>query len=526
MQTLIDKLKAARAVSTPLLAITTPDQPAMAQEIAEKLNGTTPVVGWDRARGFHYLSDAGRNVLDEICKNPKFRDITKETMADITADPASAMRIAIDFPKHTVFVAHSMDRFLNEHGAGETVQAVLNLRDAYKNDQRTLVMLSPDFTLPSEIQHDVIVLDDPLPEDDSYGQIITGLYESAGLKEPDKKLTKSVVRSVRGLSSFEAEQVIAMSLAMGDGTGIDLGDAWKMKKEAVRKIKGMSMKYDEPDDPDISDLKGLDSIIASLTRLQNGPMAAELYVRVDEIDKALAGLGQEGGASDNTGVSQDLHEQFLKNMEDNGWTGYILVGVRGSGKTVLTQSVGKAFGIPTITMDTGAMKSERLGASERAFRDAFRTIRGIGGNRVCVLATCNRLSVLPPELLRRFKRGTWYFDVLTKEERDALWPVYLKKYGLPLDSELPDDTDWTGAEIRNCCEIAYADQTTVKEIGKDVIVPITRSNRESVERMRQEADNNFLSASYPGSYKSRQFESVSTKGKRKLAIKSGGESVN
>jgi len=173
-------------------------------------------------------------------------------------------------------------------------------------------------------------------------------------------------------------------------------------------------------------------------------------------------------------------------------------------------------------MDTGAMKGRHVGDSEGAFRDAFRTIKGIGGKRVCVLATCNKLDVLPPELLRRFKMQVWYFDLLTKEERKALWPVYLERYNQPLDSELPDDKDWTGSEIRNCCEIAEMTGDTVKVVGDTMIVPIMKSNPQSVARMREQADGKFLSASKPGPYAQSEVAAVEPKTSgRKLAIKKG-----
>jgi hypothetical protein len=312
-----------------------------------------------------------------------------------------------------------------------------------------------------------------------------------------------------------------MSFALAEGDGIDMKDAWNMKKGSVAKIKGLSMAFNEEEDPELADLRGLDAIIASLNKIHSGPLAPELYVRVDEIDKGFAGLGNDGGPGDNTGVSQDLHEQFLVNMEDNGWSGYILAGVRGGGKTVLTQAIGKAHGVPTIAMDTGAMKGRHVGDSEQAFRDAFRTIKGIGGKRVCILATCNNLNVLPPELLRRFKMGVWFFDILSEEERKALWPVYLARYNQPLDSKLPVDEGWTGSEIRNCCEIAYMTGDPVDKVGRTMIVPIMKSAPKSIEKMRAQADGTFLSAAYEGSYRKQRVAAVEKTGGRKLAVKKG-----
>ena len=86
MQSLIDQLHAARAVSTPLLALTTPDQPAMVEEIAEKLNGTTPVIGWDRARGMRALTDAGQEAMEALCDAEE--DLTAQNISIATSGPA------------------------------------------------------------------------------------------------------------------------------------------------------------------------------------------------------------------------------------------------------------------------------------------------------------------------------------------------------------------------------------------------------------------------------------------------------
>lgn len=516
MQTLIDRIKAARLVGVPMIAVTTPDQPALCAGIVQAINGGTPIVSWDRARGLLALNKAGQVSLQAL-------GLDANALPIVTSELAPAMRSAINLPEQTILIAFSVDRFLRE--SSEAVQAIANLRDAYKANKRTLVMMSPDFKLPVELRHDVILVDDPLPGDEGYRAIAQDLYESAQLVKTkkdgsyesiDDETASKATLAVRGLSAFEAEQVLAMSLALNKkGHGFDFNAAWELKRNTINSVKGLTMSLDGPA---LRDLRGQDSIIEMLDQLFAGPERPELIVRVDEIDKGLAGLGSGGGPGDNTGVSQDLNQQFLTNMEDNGWDGVVLVGVRGSGKTVLTQSIGADKGIPTIAMDTGAMKGIHVGESEAAFREAFRTFKSIAGSRVFVMATCNKMDVLPPELLRRFKINVWYFDVLTAEERDALWPVYLKKYGHKLDSERPNDVGWTGAEIRNCCELAYKFASTPAVVGPKYIIPVTKSDPQSVESLRVSAMNRFLSAAYPGTYQGPPPAEVLPTTKRKLTL--------
>ena len=94
MKELIDQLLAARAVSTPLLAVTTPDQPALTQIIIEKLNGDTPVVKWDRSRGLVGGNDNGREALQALCKVFS-EELNPSNIEAATADPAAMVRFAL-----------------------------------------------------------------------------------------------------------------------------------------------------------------------------------------------------------------------------------------------------------------------------------------------------------------------------------------------------------------------------------------------------------------------------------------------
>jgi len=494
MSSLIDSILAARRCGTPLLSVSTPDQPEFTKAAAAEV-GPVPAVQWDRAEGFRAINDEGAQALADL-------PIGQEELAVTSPDPLQAMRLSLKLKKRSVVFAHNLQRFFREDSPGPTIQAVSNLRDPFKTDGRTLVMMAPDVDLPTELRHDVVTLDDPLPEDDGYAKIVRDIYDSFAKNKKSETTANedtvtSAVSAVRGLSSFRADQVVAMSFDLKAGR-LDLDALWQHKVAAVSQTPGLAMTRTGPP---LADLRGLDSVVAMLQDLFTGPMRPNLVVRVDEVDKAMSGLGSRGGPGDNTGVSQDIHSQFLTTMEDNSWTGAILFGVRGAGKTVLTQAIGAAYGVPTIAADLGAMKGGIVGESERNVRDAFRMIKSIGRDRVVVLATCNEMAMLRPEFLRRFKLGVWYFDLLEEDERRALWRVYLKRYGLDPKSDLPEDDGWTGAEIRNCCELSHALGKTPAQIGPKYIVPVGRSDANGISEMRRQAEGRYLSVSKSGPYR-------------------------
>jgi SpoVK/Ycf46/Vps4 family AAA+-type ATPase len=129
----------------------------------------------------------------------------------------------------------------------------------------------------------------------------------------------------------------------------------------------------------------------------------------------------------------------------------------------------------------------------------------VSQGRMLFIATCNSIASLPPELRRRFTLGTFFFDLPTEEEREIIWQIYFKKYGVT--GELPNDEGWTGAEIKECCRKAHRLGMTLVQAAK-YIVPVARSAAEQVKALRQMASGKFISASTPGVYQYQENQSV------------------
>ena len=74
---------------------------------------------------------------------------------------------------------------------------------------------------------------------------------------------------------------------------------------------------------------------------------------------------------------------------------------------------------------------------------------------VFFVGTCNDTSKLPPECARaeRFD-GVFFVDLPGRDQKDAIWGIDTGHYGLDAKQARPDDTNWTGAEIKSCCRPA------------------------------------------------------------------------
>jgi len=471
-QSLIDQFKAARRVSAPLVVVNTPDPAATIIALSMAANGDGPKVEWDCVRGLTGRNTQGR---DWIAAQGEFDSTVN--------NPLGALVVAGKLTEKGLIFIHLAHRWIQDPAI---VQAVWNLRDEFKQDQRTLVLLACAFPVPAELSDDVLVLEEPLPGPDELGGIIEKLHAAASLTLAPEDAERSI-EALRGLSAFAAEQVTAMSLRK---SGIDVPALWERKRQAIEQTPGLKVFRDGGT---FDDIGGCEIVKGFLRRVMHGQARPNAVVFIDEIEKML------GGASgDLSGVTQDQLGAILTYMQDHQSTGMIFIGPPGAAKSAIAKAAGNDGGVPTIQVDLGAAKGSLVGQSEQQLRNALKVITAVSNGRALWIATCNSIADLPPELRRRFTLGTFFFDLPSATDRLAIWDIYVKKYSLPMQA-LPNDHGWTGAEIRQCCDIAWRLGCTFVEAA-EFVVPVSRSAADAIQRLRDQASGRFLSASEPGVY--------------------------
>ncbi len=491
---------AARKVSVPIVIARTTDQiatinglhldaeAAKAREtagLAPIIDPAAPVLQWDRARGLYGLNKPGVAALKAAKVSPDNSSEFSDAMAIIAA---------IDTVGLVVFAQNAHRQLIvNGEPSALAIQSVANLREMFKVNWRMLVLLGPaGFVIPSELEQDVVVLDDALPGADVLGKVVTDIHDAARKQRPDYPLptedqTGKAVEALSGLSKFAAEQVVSMSLTEA---GLDIDAMWERKRIAIEQTRGMRVWRGKER---FSDLVGLAAIKAKLRRRLTARTPIGCVVFMDEIDKVLANVEH-----DTSGVRMDQLRTLLTTMEDQEWRGIVAVGVAGGGKSAIAKAFGNEAEVPTIQLDLGDMEAPHVGESEALMRNAIAVIKAIGRGNAFVIATSNNASVMRPELQRRFTEGMFFFDVMTAEERQAAWKFFMKKYELGPQA-LPDDEGWTGAEIRNACREAWDTGCSLRTAA-EFIIPMAQSRAEDIEALRRGAHGKFLDASKPGKY--------------------------
>jgi hypothetical protein len=368
--------------------------------------------------------------------------------------------------------------------------AVLALRDTNEVRGRTLILLGPTFDLPTELQQDVVVLDDPIPSDEALRSTIDKLLTANGV--PTEGVLDGAVDATRGLSLFGCRQTTAMSTRK---SGLNLDLLWQRKATQIEQTKGLRL---QRTGPKLSDIGGNAAICEFGRRIMQGKDAPRAIFLQDEIDKYMAG---STGAQANS-VDADYLGVGLREMEDKGYDGMILLSPPGCGKTLFAQALAVEFGVPLVHFDFGAMKGQFVGNSETNVRLAWKVAGGVANGKALIIATCNRLESLPPELRRRFTYGLHFFDLPDVGERASILNVQIAAHDLtePVTTETLTLTEgWTGAEIRNLCRISSRLGVPLRDAAQ-YIVPVRKSDPEGIERLRRTAHGKFLSANRPGPY--------------------------
>lgn len=497
--TLLDTFKDARRAAVPLLAIQSPDQLALVQALAlastevdaAHEREASPLVRWDAVQGYVALNKAGEAAIAQA--DPEH----------ISADPVGALVVAGALPPGAVILMVNAQRVIAE---GAVPTALLNLRDPYKATGRMVVLLGPAFTLPPELVHDVVLLDEELPDDAAIGAAIDSIYEStpgAPACKPEKR--RAAVDALRGLPLFAAETAAAMSMGR---RGLDVAAAWERKCALVQQTPGLTVWRGGESFDDLGGLAEVKRFCAALAR--SARFSAVVWM--DEIEKSMAAMH-----TDTSGTAQYQHMRLLTLMQDEQIPGLLLIGQPGSGKSAIAKALGSAMGVPTVRMDLGAMLGGLVGESQAKTNAAFRTLMGISQGRMLVVATCNDVGALErsPELMRRFELPKWYFDLPTADELAVIWPVVKERQGIAASEPTPEDGGWTGAEVAACCKVAALLKVSLIEAAQNII-PMALAQPDIVLRRREQAHGRFNNASAPGVYQKPGSVTTTPSGARRM----------
>nr|WP_315861182.1 AAA family ATPase [Anatilimnocola floriformis] len=410
-----------------------------------------------------------------------------------SSDPLAAIRALASFPASdspTLLVLVNFHRFLQ---SVEIVQALSKQIAHGKQNRSFIVILSPLVQVPAELEKQFVVLEHDLPGREQLTEIARGIATEPG-ELPAAGDFERLIDAASGLTRYEAEGAYSLSLVRHGRLRAEV--LWEQKAQMLRKSGLISL---HRGNETFAEIGGLDALKAFCLRAMRKQGEATALLRP---------------------------------------RGVLLLSPPGCGKSAFAKSLGNETGRPTLTLEIGNLLGSLVGESERNMRQALRIVdamapcvlfadelekglAGVSGNAgdsgvasrifgqlltwlndrssdVFFVGTCNDISRLPPEFARaeRFDAVT-FIDLPDQSQRRRIWEMYLAKFHLNPAQQIPNDDEWTGAEIRACCRLAALLDLPLNAAAQHV-VPIARTAGEAIEKLRNWASGRCLSANRTG----------------------------
>lgn len=508
----LDTFTRGRKSATSIMSLC-PTEPAGAIAAAcAVVSADDPKVQWDCIAGWRALNEMGEAALAKAVGDEEARQVEY---------PSDALRQAKAMPERSVIFMHGLHRFFENRDpmAALTVQGIWNLREPFKSDRRTLVMVSPAMTLPTELTQDVLMIYETYPTEEQHATTLRELADSNGVTFADGLLDKAAGQLV-GLNAYAGEQAASEAMIGSKGIGgININYLIDRKRSMIDAVQGLKV---HTGGESFADVGGNDAIKEYWRWKLGGKRPPHVVVWIDEIEKAMA--GSSGSQQDSSGTSQAMLQYMLTYQQDQGWDdGNIFIGHPGCSKSLIAKAMGTEANVPLIAMDMGSFKGSLVGETEERMRAALEVLKAIGGDRVHFIATCNGIGSLPPELRRRFSGGTYFFDLPEAEEQDPIWDIFFAKYeiekpGKKAWTALRSATEeWTGAEIHSVVRNAWEFGISLEEAVR-MVVPICVQAPDRVKSLREECSGRYLSAQRPGIYKFKKTREPVSSRQRALAV--------
>jgi hypothetical protein len=371
-----------------------------------------------------------------------------------------------------------------------------------RTSAQSIIVLSPDANVPPELSG-IPVVEFPLPDEAEIGEIldeaVEGLHDDPpGENDPAGKIPflrskvkeklqngfrSAAIKAAVGLSGDEVASTFARSLVQT--ASIDPVAVAAEKKRVISKEK--LIQWFDPDP------RGLDAV--------GGLNALKGWLK----SRAVA-------------WSPEARAYGLPLPK-----GILLLGVPGCGKSLVGKAIGTAYQCPLIRFDPNGLKGKFVGESEQNLRRILQLFQTIGRcviwidelekalagatqgaadggvssdalgtlltwmqdrtSEAFVVATCNDVEKLPPELLRKGRFDEIFsVDLPTAQEREEILAVTLRQHGrgnveIDIPAVAAGCADFTGSEVASLVAEAlfraFADGG--REIVTDDLVVVSQS---------------------------------------------------
>lgn len=428
-----------------------------------------------------------------------------------TRDPVEALRQVLAQPEEVFYLFKDLPLLFEQR-----LDLVRALRDVYQalSGSKTCVFLScPGWRIPEALSRQVFTVELGAPDEQELLREATRLGKRAvppdGLPEP---WLIQAAASMKGMMLNEARHLMRR-LAVERKLGSDAGLVEIRQEKATALMREACVKY-IPETVDIDKVGGLEN-------LKEWVRSRRAFFSGEHADARVPPP-----------------------------SGVLFMGVSGCGKSMAAKVIASAWSLPLVRLDMNLVLSGAYGSPEYAFDNALRLAERIAplvlwidemensfgydsegqrGNNpnifssfltwmqekppgVFVVATANRIQLLPAEVIRKGRFDQLFFlDLPTEEERTGIIQIHLRAAGAdPAEFNMKTlavlTRSWSGAEIEQAIKSAAVHAW---EEGRELnerdmfwsasrIVPLSRTMSEQIKALRTWSQDRATPASHKG----------------------------
>ena len=432
-----------------------------------------------------------------------------------TREPAQVLGVLEGISVEAAFILKDFHRHM------EDPVVVRRLRDVgqkFSKNRRTVIIVAPSIKMPPELASLVEYVELPLPDKQRLRQIIDEMIVRVGKtrtlrRSLDASGLDVMAGNLRGLTEEEAERAVSQAIVARYGVTAEIvTDVLQAKKEMLRRSEML-------DFVEVSDT------LASVGGLEN--LKRWLEQRRGTWEEPAQAFGLEPPR------------------------GVVILGVQGCGKSMCAQAIAGEWKLPLVKFDTAAIFDKYIGETEKRIQKVFRVAEelspcvlwidelekvfaGSGSDSasadagvssrllaaflswmqerkapVFVAATCNNVSALPPELIRKGRFDELFFvDLPNQAERKQIFALELARRNrrpaeFDLDRVAAAARGYSGAEIQAAVQAAlYSAFSSKQPLATSHLmdalaktVPLSTTRAEEIQQLRDWARARAVPAS-------------------------------
>ena len=397
--------------------------------------------------------------------------------------------------------------FVNELESANVRAQLKQVHDALWQHRGAIVFSGPAaHEIPGDIARLVTTVTLTPPTDKEYHQFLSAMLRDMRSRAPvrmelDGRDVTRLIQQLRGLTFFEVKKIITQAIAA----------RWTLDPSSIQRV-----------------LEAKQEIIQKSGVLEYTP-AEHTMSDIAGLNPLKAWLRKRRAVFDDPGRAREFGLTAPR--------GLLLLGVPGCGKSLCARAVAAEYKLPLIRLDPARLYTKYVGETEKNLRHATQTAERMapvvlwideiekafasdgGGDSgvsqrvfgaflswmqdkvegVFVIATCNDIQQLPPELLRKGRFDELFFvDLPDARDREAILALHLERRGRDPTgfniAPLAEASDgFSGSELEqaivSALYAAYSDDTalTTDHIANEIAStsPLSTTMSEKIAQLRE-----------------------------------------